>query len=234
MNMILLFGLRYVDGDLEELSLHVNNSWLKDLDSDPAQSAHCPNKQPRNVGSGHWVLVAPTPLPHPVLISHSPGVAESLWLDPSDALGPIFTRLFSGHAEPSIVNPNSTWATPYALSIYGHETIPEGAGPDGDGYGDGRAISLAEIIIKDVTEPKLPVGWGGSRLELQMKGAGKTPFCRGGDGRAVLRSSARFGGDAFPGGPNHSRPQPRGLCVGDREEALVHEEVRWGAVPTRR
>jgi uncharacterized protein YdiU (UPF0061 family) len=72
----------------------------------------------------------------------------------------------------------STWATPYALSIYGQEIVPQGAGPEGNGYGDGRAISIAEVVVD-----------GSTRWELQLKGAGKTPFCRGGDGRAVLRSS---------------------------------------------
>ena len=51
---------------------------------------------------------------------------------------------------------------------------------NGNGYGDGRAISIGEIVNKkDV------------RMELQLKGGGKTPFCRGADGRAVLRSSVR-------------------------------------------
>jgi serine/tyrosine/threonine adenylyltransferase len=45
----------------------------------------------------------------------------------------------------------------------------------GDGYGDGRAISIGEL----------------NGYELQLKGAGRTPFCRGADGRAVLRSSVR-------------------------------------------
>jgi len=54
----------------------------------------------------------------------------------------------------------------------------------GDGYGDGRAISVAEVAV-----PR--VGGGADRYEAQLKGAGQTPFCRGADGRAVLRSSIR-------------------------------------------
>eukprot|EP00951_Prasinocladus_malaysianus_P012919 scaffold96782_cov27-Prasinocladus_malaysianus.AAC.1 len=50
---------------------------------------------------------------------------------------------------------------------------------NGNGYGDGRAISVAEIVVE------------GKRWELQLKGAGPTPFCRGADGRAVKRSSIR-------------------------------------------
>lgn len=48
----------------------------------------------------------------------------------------------------------------------------------GNGYGDGRAISVAEVLTA-----------AGNPWELQLKGAGPTPFCRGADGRAVLRSS---------------------------------------------
>merc|ERR1719482_1443427 len=51
----------------------------------------------------------------------------------------------------------------------------------GNGYGDGRAVSVGEI-----KSPK-----DGRRYELQLKGGGQTPFCRGADGRAVLRSSLR-------------------------------------------
>lgn len=50
---------------------------------------------------------------------------------------------------------------------------------NGNGYGDGRAISIGEVVVD------------GSRWEFQLKGGGPTPFCRGADGRAVLRSSIR-------------------------------------------
>ena len=49
----------------------------------------------------------------------------------------------------------------------------------GDGYGDGRAISVFEGLFN------------GKRMEMQLKGGGPTPYCRGADGRAVLRSSVR-------------------------------------------
>ncbi|WP_320042478.1 protein adenylyltransferase SelO family protein [uncultured Desulfobacter sp.] len=49
----------------------------------------------------------------------------------------------------------------------------------GNGYGDGRAISVFEGVFK------------GQRWEMQIKGGGPTPYCRGADGRAVLRSSVR-------------------------------------------
>merc|ERR1719326_2088437 len=73
-----------------------------------------------------------------------------------------------------------SWATPYALSIMGqamYDNCPFGTG---NGYGDGRAISIGEVVAPS-----------GQRWEMQLKGGGRTPFCRGADGRAVLRSSLR-------------------------------------------
>ena len=71
------------------------------------------------------------------------------------------------------------WATGYALSIYGTEYIQQCPFRTGNGYGDGRAISVLEAVIN------------GKRWEMQLKGGGQTPYCRGADGRAVLRSSIR-------------------------------------------
>jgi serine/tyrosine/threonine adenylyltransferase len=67
------------------------------------------------------------------------------------------------------------WATPYALSIMGTRYTSNCPYGTGDGYGDGRAMSIGELYGH----------------ELQLKGGGTTPFCRGADGKAVLRSSIR-------------------------------------------
>ena len=67
-----------------------------------------------------------------------------------------------------------TWATPYALSIMGTRYTSNCPYKTGNGYGDGWAISIAEI--------------NGYELLLQLKGAGCTPFTRGAYGRAVLQS----------------------------------------------
>ena len=72
------------------------------------------------------------------------------------------------------------WATPYAVSVYGNEIPAPDPFGRGNGYGDGRALSLGEVT-----------GVDGARWELQLKGCGKTPFSRNHDGRAVLRSSVR-------------------------------------------
>ncbi|GAM63551.1 selenoprotein [Vibrio ishigakensis] len=71
------------------------------------------------------------------------------------------------------------WATGYALSIFGTEYIQQCPFQTGNGYGDGRAISVFEGVFHN------------KRWEMQLKGAGPTPYCRGADGRAVLRSSVR-------------------------------------------
>jgi uncharacterized protein YdiU (UPF0061 family) len=92
-----------------------------------------------------------------------------------------------------------SWATPYALSIDGNEYYDNCPFKTGNGYGDGRAISIAEVLVPPAAGTAAGTETGGDqggqgqgqRWELQMKGAGRTPFCRGGDGRAVLRSSVR-------------------------------------------
>ena len=87
-------------------------------------------------------------------------------------------KFFSGQQD--AIPGFTSWATPYALSIYGQKMIDNCPFKTGNGYGDGRAISIAEVLTAS-----------GERWELQLKGAGRTPWSRGGDGRAVLRSSIR-------------------------------------------
>jgi len=89
-----------------------------------------------------------------------------------------FRRFFSGEVD--VVPGMKSWCTPYALSIMGAQYTNNCPFKTGNGYGDGRAISVGEIVTK-----------AGSRWEMQLKGGGQTPFCRGADGRAVLRSSIR-------------------------------------------
>ena len=166
------------EGSLGCLSARVDNSWIDQLEPDP--EARPPNKQAREVNSGHYVIVKPTPLPRPYLIACSPAVLELLEIAAGECTPDTpFVRLFAGDVD-AVAGFEQTWATPYALSIYGSEVQPNGAGPTGNGYGDGRAVSIAEVLTS-----------AGARWELQLKGAGKTPFCRNADGRAVLRSSVR-------------------------------------------
>jgi len=171
---------------------HADLSWIKNLTCDAESTHHQPNKRSRQVLNGHYVLVRPTPLPNPSLVHVSASLLNEIGLSESIAHSdPDFIHYFSGTV-PLPSNSNSstadsaawgtTWATPYALSIYGQEMYDNCPFKNGNGYGDGRAISIGEIG---------PLPWNGTRYEFQLKGSGTTPFCRGGDGRAVFRSSIR-------------------------------------------
>ena len=166
-------------GSLGDLGSRVDNSWLAQLSADPDTANHAPNKRQRMVNSGHYVLVKPTPLPSPYMVAHSREVADVLELHESELSDRRALGLLSGRSN-DVPGFDDSWATPYALSIYGQVFVPNNSGESGNGYGDGRAISIGEVV-----------GANGSRWELQLKGAGTTPFCRGSDGRAVLRSSVR-------------------------------------------
>jgi len=174
--------------------LQLDNSWVAKLTQDPDAAANAPNTQAREVRAGHFVLVSPTPLPQPVLVATSREMAEELGLRESDLQERSAVRLLSGDvaAVPSF---NVTWATPYALSIYGQKVIPGGSGKEGDGYGDGRAISIGEVLVPTAaphaTTAAAQATAGAKRWELQLKGGGRTPFARNADGRAILRQGKR-------------------------------------------
>ena len=100
---------------------------------------------------------------------------------------------FSGDGDVAAARGLESWCTPYALAIMGRAMTENCPFKNGNGYGDGRAISVGEVVVAapspsagDVDAPAAAGRW-----ELQLKGAGRTPFCRGADGRAVLRSSVR-------------------------------------------
>jgi uncharacterized protein YdiU (UPF0061 family) len=155
-------------------------SLLQSLQADPQASADGEDHRPRQVFSGHYVPVTPTPLPAPAYVAHSSALFEELGLAEALAHDAQFSRLFSGDitAAQEPMRPYG-WATGYALSIYGSEYIQQCPFGTGNGYGDGRAISVFEGVFE------------GKRWEMQLKGGGPTPYCRGADGRAVLRSSVR-------------------------------------------
>lgn len=168
-------NLDKIRSKLSTLLLKKNSSWTMMLNCDPESEDNDPNTTSRPVKSGHFVYVKPTPLPNPYLVSYSREFAALLGLDKATCTSKEFISIFSGDIK------TCSWATPYALSIYGHEMYDNCPFKNDTGYGDGRAISLMEIVI----------GNPPSRWELQLKGSGKTPFSRTGDGRAVLRSCVR-------------------------------------------
>ena len=163
-----------------EFAQRADYSLLESLHADPQASVDGDDHRPRQVFSGHYVPVTPTAIPDPEYVAHSPTLFSELGLSENLAQDDQFRRLFSGDIsvarEP--MRPWG-WATGYALSIYGKEYIQQCPFGTGNGYGDGRAISVFEGLFK------------GNRWEMQLKGGGPTPYCRGADGRAVLRSSVR-------------------------------------------
>ncbi len=165
---------------LNDLAPFANYSLMDTLTPDPNATQDGIDHNPRQVFSGHFVPVNPTPIDEPVYITHSKNLFKELGFDDSLAHSPDFMAMFSGDTS-NLPKPMSKygWATGYALSIYGTEYYAQCPFQTGNGYGDGRAVSVFEGVLN------------GKRWEMQLKGGGRTPYCRGADGRAVLRSSVR-------------------------------------------
>lgn len=163
-------------GGLETFKARSDLSWLAQLREDPEAERYAPNRESREVKSGHYVRVQPQKLPNPRLVMYSEELARDMGLSEAVA-DERFARFLSGDTE--ALDLGGSWATPYALSIMGEAMYHNCPFGNGNGYGDGRAISIGEVVVDD------------QRFELQLKGGGRTPFCRGADGRAVLRSSIR-------------------------------------------
>lgn len=140
-----------------------DNAFLRELPGDPE-----PRNRVRQVHGALWSKVAPTPVPAPRLLAYSREMAQELGFTDDDIASQAFADVFAGNAGVPGMEP---FATNYGGHQFGHW-----AGQ----LGDGRAISLGEVVLPD-----------GQRRELQLKGAGPTPYSRGADGRAVLRSSIR-------------------------------------------
>ncbi len=170
-----------------QFSKLANYSFINSLQADPQATTDGIDHHPRQVFSGHYVPVNPTAIPDPEYIAHSKSLFNELGLNHELAFDKQFRSLFSGDITVAQEPMRQVgWATGYALSIYGTEYVQQCPFGTGNGYGDGRAISVFEGLFN------------GRRWEMQLKGGGPTPYCRGADGRAVLRSSVReFLGQEF-------------------------------------
>ena len=144
-------------------NLRFDNRFVNELPGDPDQA----NRRRQVLGAA-WSAVAPTPVADPRLVAHAREVSELLGIAEQDVLSPSFARVFGG-------NELLPGMAPYAACYGGHQ-FGNWAGQ----LGDGRAMSLGEVVNA-----------AGERWELQLKGAGPTPYSRTADGRAVLRSSIR-------------------------------------------
>jgi uncharacterized protein YdiU (UPF0061 family) len=137
------------------------------------------------------------------------GLAALLGVDPEALASPEGARMLAGNAVPE-------GAEPIALAYAGHQFggfVPQ--------LGDGRAILLGEVVGSD-----------GRRRDVQLKGSGRTPFSRGGDGRAalgpVLREYVVSEAMAALGVPT-----TRALAAVTTGEFVVREGRLPGAVLTR-
>tara|TARA_B100000963_G_scaffold242705_1_gene212465 strand:+ start:9142 stop:10845 length:1704 start_codon:yes stop_codon:yes gene_type:complete len=164
----------------KDFALKADYSFINTLKSDPQSTIDGIDHKPREVYSGHYVPVIPKAISSPEYVSHSEKLFNELGLSYKLINDRDFCKFFSGDYKVKTNQmKNFGWATGYALSIYGKEYTHQCPFRTGNGYGDGRALSIFEGIFK------------GQRWEMQLKGSGPTPYCRGADGRAVLRSSIR-------------------------------------------
>lgn len=155
-----------------------------------------------------YTRLMPTPLPTPYFVAASAGAAALVGLTPAQLAQPELIDVFAG---------NTVAARSLPLSaVYSGHQFGVWAGQ----LGDGRAILLGEL-----NGPAGP-------MELQLKGAGLTPYSRMGDGRAVLRSSIRefLCSEAMAA---LKIPTTRAMCIMGADKPIMRETVETAAVVTR-
>ena len=159
--------------------------------------------------AGFFVRHPPTPVAAPSLIRLNRALAEELRLDPDWLAGPDGVAALAGNAIPE-------GAEPIAAAYAGHQFgqfVPQ--------LGDGRAVLLGEVVDRD-----------GRRRDIQLKGAGPTPFSRRGDGRAALGPVLReyLVSEAMAA---LGIPTTRALAAVATGEPVARETLLPGAVLTR-
>jgi uncharacterized protein YdiU (UPF0061 family) len=157
------------------------------------------------LGPAFLTELRPTPLPDPYWVCRSEAVARELGLPPDWHSSDATLSALTGSLPIAGTRPFATVYSGHQFGVWAGQ------------LGDGRAIMIGE------TE---------SGLEVQLKGAGRTPYSRGGDGRAVLRSSIRefLCSEAMHG---LGIPTTRALCVTGSDARVYREEPESSAVVTR-
>ena len=157
------------------------------------------------LGEDFFTALAPTPLPAPYWVGRSDAVAHVLGLSADQLLSDALLQALSGNRHIAGTRP--------LASVYSGHQFGVWAGQ----LGDGRAILLGQTA---------------TGLEVQLKGAGLTPYSRMGDGRAVLRSSIRefLCSEAMHG---LGIPTSRALCVTGSDAPVYRESTETAAVVTR-
>ena len=155
-----------------------------------------------------FVRTHPVPVREPRLVMLNHALADSLGLDATILARPDAHGIFAGNQIPEGAEPI---AQAYAGHQFGHFT----------GLGDGRAILLGEHLAPN-----------GARFDIQLKGSGRTPFSRGGDGRAALGPMLR---EYVISEAMHALgvPTTRSLAVASTGEPVFRNDELPGAVLTR-
>jgi len=158
---------------------------------------------------GFYAESQPAAAPAPQLHYLNAALAEALGLDPAALQGDAGAQLFAGNALPE-------GAQPLAQAYAGHQF--GGFSPQ---LGDGRALLLGEVIDRQ-----------GQRRDIAFKGSGRTPFSRGGDGKAALGPMLR---EVLISEGMHALgiPTTRALAVAATGEPVYREAAFPGAVLTR-
>ncbi|MBO7744658.1 YdiU family protein [Paenibacillus sp. MWE-103] len=151
---------------------------------------------------------APTRVSAPKIALFNARLAGELGLDAEALSGGEGAEIFAGNRIPEGAQPI---AQAYAGHQFGHFTM----------LGDGRAVLLGEQLAP-----------GGARFDIQLKGAGRTPYSRGGDGRAALGPMLR---EYVISEAMHALgiPTTRSLAVTTTGNAVIRESELTGAVLTR-
>ena len=158
---------------------------------------------------GCYAAWKPATAPAPALLFLNRGLADELGLDAADLAGPEGAALFAGNTLPE-------GAEPLAQAYAGHQF--GGFSPQ---LGDGRALLLGEVIDRR-----------GQRRDIAFKGSGRTPFSRGGDGKAAVAPMLR---EVLIGEAMHALgiPSTRALAVVATGELVYREAALPGAILTR-
>ncbi len=151
----------------------------------------------------------PSGIPNPALVAYSEDAARLIELRPGEEQTPAFLAFASGNAVPRRAEP---LAAVYAGHQFGSFVAQ---------LGDGRAILLGEVVTS-----------GGDRIEVQLKGSGRTAYSRFGDGRAVLRSTIR---EFLCSEAMHHLgiPTTRGLAITSSDEPVARETMENAAMLVR-
>jgi hypothetical protein len=173
--------------DLDAIGRTTENTFLRGMI--PESTPPTLSLMPREV-TAHYVIVEPESSPAPKLVVASKSCSEMIGLDPCELDTQRFANAMTGNELLPGLQP--AYATPYGCHSFGQWFGQ---------LGDGRAMSLGEVLATPVPETATieaneaceAVIEDGEphRYELQLKGCGRTPFARGFDGRAVLRSCVR-------------------------------------------